>query len=522
MKYQIILLQVLFSCSVFAQNPELIVDYFEGTESSISEWNFEGVNYKGNLFFPISNAEHGEELAIISDGEVELFMDINPGAESSEPENFVEFKDLLYFVAQDELNGFTLWRTDGTPEGTVSFHDPGTSTFSRPLGLVKSASGWMYYSYDGVLYRTDGDIIETVKESGVWLEEEWVNASNKYCLYKDEIAFFANIDSENLGLYTIEDGQEKLLASTPKETFTKSFGLSNIKGGLFFALEDSFEEDITGPYVYNESDGSLSKFLLNGEKYFPRRIVEWDGEKILMVNKDLGFIVINGEEDYVETLYASDSPSFFQGETFENSIKEDKILFKMNEGVWGDSFIIWSDGTEAGTENPLEIIQYTSNMFSTGDYVFIADGTSNGFEPTLYNFDIRDGSFSVIHAFTEDSNQTESVLIVGYSGSKLYFASNLNNELGRELYSIDIDVTINDENLKQTPPNYLKVYGNEIYLMSNENRLHNVLIFNSIGELVQTNKIKPNESIDGSHLKGPHFIKVQGSDHQMVTKFIAR
>ena len=73
-------------------------------------------------------------------GQVVLVKDINPGvsedyngssfANSSSPQDLIEFNDKLYFTADDGENGRELWVSDGTAEGTqlVANINPGSSS----------------------------------------------------------------------------------------------------------------------------------------------------------------------------------------------------------------------------------------------------------------------------------------------------------------------------------------------------------------------------------------------------------
>src|SRR5438045_547171 len=56
----------------------------------------------------------------------QLVKDINSalsGASSSSPSYFCFNGDLLYFAAADLHHGFELWKSDGSPEGTVMVKD---------------------------------------------------------------------------------------------------------------------------------------------------------------------------------------------------------------------------------------------------------------------------------------------------------------------------------------------------------------------------------------------------------------
>ena len=65
-------------------------------------------------------------------GQVELVKDINPDGSSS-PDSLVEFKDKLYFAANDGETGRALFVSDGTTEGTQLVKDiyPGEDPQTR-------------------------------------------------------------------------------------------------------------------------------------------------------------------------------------------------------------------------------------------------------------------------------------------------------------------------------------------------------------------------------------------------------
>ncbi len=78
------------------------------------------VEFQDKLYFSARNNETGRELWV-TDGTAEgtqLVADINPGTEGSAPIELVEFNDKLYFSAEDGENGRELWVSDGTSEGT--------------------------------------------------------------------------------------------------------------------------------------------------------------------------------------------------------------------------------------------------------------------------------------------------------------------------------------------------------------------------------------------------------------------
>jgi ELWxxDGT repeat protein len=56
-------------------------------------------------------------------GGTSMILDINPGADSSNPSHLTFFDMHIYFSADNGEHGYELWRTDGTTPGTVMIHD---------------------------------------------------------------------------------------------------------------------------------------------------------------------------------------------------------------------------------------------------------------------------------------------------------------------------------------------------------------------------------------------------------------
>ena len=79
---------------------------------------------------------------------------INPGAASSYPQGITDVNGTAFFQAYDDTNGFELWRSDGTPAGTTIVEDsvpggginPGFAS-SGPTGLT-NVNGTLFFSAD--------------------------------------------------------------------------------------------------------------------------------------------------------------------------------------------------------------------------------------------------------------------------------------------------------------------------------------------------------------------------------------
>ena len=380
--FRLIFLCICFYHSLIAQSPELVRDFNPGQESSFNEFNFMGIEHNDRLIFPLISSELGEELGVLENGEMSLLKDLNEGEGDASPSNFIEFNGLIYFSAIDDLEGGSIWTTDGTEENTQILFSFVENSNIKPAGLIVSESGWLYYTYNNTLYRTDGTLNESLL-SGVGFLTAFEQQSNNYSHYRDEIAFLVE-DNNFVKLYTIESDSVKLLATSEEtSSFIDIFGLNEVSSGLIFSIDDSFNDETSGTYVYNESIDSLGKITIDGKEAI--RLHNYSNESSLALVSGGGYFATNGTQNEEELLYAGESGSLRQGLGVVNGVFEDKMIFHAAEGGFlGDDFIYYTDGTATGTIELFESSEFLSNFFIHNNYAFLASGTSNGAEPELY------------------------------------------------------------------------------------------------------------------------------------------
>src|SRR5262249_37722922 len=92
---------------------------------------------------------------------------IAPGLASSSPGNLTAGNGTLFFTGDDGTHGYELWKSDGTPSGTVMVEDavPGGGIYpgafgSYPRGLT-DVNGTLFFSADDgtngrELWKSDG------------------------------------------------------------------------------------------------------------------------------------------------------------------------------------------------------------------------------------------------------------------------------------------------------------------------------------------------------------------------------
>jgi ELWxxDGT repeat protein len=124
------------------------------------------LNVDGMLYFDAEDGQHGRELWK-SDGTIGgtvLVKDINSGFDSIPPciqyddsQNrcFMTVGNRLYFIADDGISGYELWKSDGTSEGTVLVKDinPEGSAF-------EDGNAPFFAEFDDILFfqATDGTL----------------------------------------------------------------------------------------------------------------------------------------------------------------------------------------------------------------------------------------------------------------------------------------------------------------------------------------------------------------------------
>ena len=89
-----------------------------------------------------------------------LVKDINPNAEHSRPSRTTVLNNALYFKATDGVHGAEIWKSDGTPDGTIMLKDIYTGSSSSDANELTLVDGSIYFNAsDGTnngLWRTNG------------------------------------------------------------------------------------------------------------------------------------------------------------------------------------------------------------------------------------------------------------------------------------------------------------------------------------------------------------------------------
>ena len=140
------------------------------------------LSIEGTLFFTADDGIHGRELWRSDGTEAGTVMvkDARPGVEAGvarDQGSLTNVGGTLYFVADDGIHGYELWRSDGTEAGTVMVKDmsPGpnpSSDWEGPRHLTDVGGALYFGADDGThgweLWRSDGTAAGTIMVKDIW------------------------------------------------------------------------------------------------------------------------------------------------------------------------------------------------------------------------------------------------------------------------------------------------------------------------------------------------------------------
>ncbi|GGD43726.1 hypothetical protein GCM10011514_04560 [Emticicia aquatilis] len=371
--------------------------------------------------------------------QISLFKDINTLEAGSNPANFVEANGLVFFTVQ-RIDGYYLWKTDGTEAGTRQVSEQKivinlfNNTFSNSVTNLYVHNNEVYYQTK----NASTGVIELWKTNGTTPVLILNNFTGTHFFsYNNNLYFFDFATS----IYKIENNNASLVKSIPNVTLLEKTVLMNnivyffVKGNT--AIEvwktdgtetgtvqiTTIDNTIDIYYNYNTNDpkivgteNQIFLFVYRMRKDEINNLLLYDTELWRTDGTTTGTALIKTiltQNDYSIT-FSAKSPTKFGN----------KIVFNESGKLW------ISDGTEANTQiiksfqsiynNP-----YTRSYGVLNDKFFFSAQENNDFE--LW---ISDGTYTGTQLL-KDINPNESSLPNHFDkiGNKVFFRANNNNEL---------------------------------------------------------------------------------------------
>jgi ELWxxDGT repeat protein len=408
------LLSIFFSCGSIAQSPELVKKIT--TYSQVAPIFLTNVN--GTLFFVAEDGINGWELWK-SDGTTAgtyMVKDITAGSASSDFKDLINMNGMLFFTVDDGVHGYELWKSDGTANGTVMVKDilVGSGS-SMPLYLTV-VNGILYFSAIDTstgqeLWRSDGTTNGTVLVQDIRLGTSGSNPS-KLTEVNGQLFFVANN-----GFTTGYNGSELWVLGNaqgyPQITRDIVVGpgssnpskLTNVNGILYFTANNG----LSGVELF-ASDGSNQGTVL------VKDIVAGTGssnpDNLINVNGTLFFTADDGTHNMelwkslgvTNAILVKDIRQGTQASIPNYLVNVNGILyFSAYENSTGEE--LWkSDGTESGTSIVKDIYpgDYVGNPYNSYPHYLI---NGNG---ELY-FTADDGVYSRYRLWKSDGTTNGTV-----------------------------------------------------------------------------------------------------------------
>lgn len=448
----------------------------------------------GELYFTAFVSGVGQEL-YKTDGTnagTILLKDVRAGSSSgldfnSNDDNqlFVEYNGEIYFRGSTN-SSIELWKTDGTPTGTVSVKNFEDATNGTPTFITKPGKNILGTVFNGLLYFyvNRGGNGELWKTDGTTANTELVRSSLKniseMIVFNNELYFVSGDDSATEGRELwVSDGT--LAGTTIKH--------------------DIFPNNLNPAFGLGSNPSNLTIF--NNELYFKAR--SYNGTSGQIIGSELW----KTDGTTANLVKDIDTDNLASGLNIPNfTIYNNELYFAASDNTTSD-FELWkTDGTESGTEKVVSVTD-------TGESINFSKATN--YANKLFYFDsqqlwVTDGTAMGTEVLTGNS---EEILLIGTNSliayqNKIWFSGTKSGN-GDELTSLQDASVLNVDTFETIR---IVLYPNptskQITLQGLQTETE-FTIYDVSGKKLsngQCNRL--NTTIDVSHLRaGYYFIKLK-------------
>ncbi|MGQ9892619.1 MAG: ELWxxDGT repeat protein, partial [Roseiflexus sp.] len=381
-------------------NEPLLLKTFQRFSAETTIFSTETTVFRGMFFFVADDGVHGLELWR-SDGTPEgtqLVKDIRLGPGNSEISEFQVVGNTLFFVADDGVHGRELWRSDGTPSGTTLVRDiragsQGSFTIYRRGGLTDVANTLFFVADDGVhgfeLWRSDGtpDGTAMVRDLRPGPESAFTH-NGTFAVMNDTLYFIASSGEVTDGLWRSDGTDEGTYLLRDVGADSMSTLLVN-DDTLFVATGNAlWKSDGTPQGTVMVRDrlcfgSSPTQFaFMNGVLFFVGG--EQRGEWLMGCDTEL--MRSDGTPEGTFMVKDIDPSNGGLGYFSHLTVVSDTLFFSADDGIHGRE--LWkSDGTTAGTvmvrdidEGPGYALYPTPFVVLNETLFFIAEDDTHGRE----------------------------------------------------------------------------------------------------------------------------------------------
>ena len=434
----------------------LFADLNHSNNSSPSKFT----NVNGNLFFRAQGKEYGSQL-FKSDGTIkgtQLIKDINPGYNSIDDlSDMKAINGTLFFSAVDGTHGYELWKSDGTENGTVLVKDinPGTKSSlqnyndKQEFAVMKDI---LYFNANnGIngfeLWRSNGSESGTymIKDLNLGSEYNYSSYPRKFTLLNNKIYFIAHDANNGTSLWTT-DGTAA--GTVQIKSLNDMRVLKTVNNKLIIIAETS--GTTYGPHDLWVSDGTAAG--TSHIKTFGDNI-DSDIQFTTILNNDLYFVA-KSPDSFRKAIYKTDGTIAGTVLLFDGANHPTMPDLDIDTIISCGNYVYFGVQTYYGTEKELWRTngQITEKIAGpdTADFLAIRDLTCYN-ENLLYLAEMFPKKIWLINDYlsspvdlninvTNGQNFTgyNSIEALGATANNLYF-SGRNDISGNELYITQIN-----------------------------------------------------------------------------------
>lgn len=471
----------LLSLALTAQDAVLVSDYNPGEGNSLSVADDRKITHNDIIYFPLNNETHGQELGIIREGELSLLADFFPGEESSNPQNFIVFNDAVYFTARTNTDEGALFVTDGTQAGTTQVLDTKNLNFNSII-YTESSSGWLYINYDGELIRINGTDIENLGNVSFRRNS---NQNPSAAPHSSEIAFMED-NSGDISITVVNpDGSFTQVLELDFTSATDLEAFYVLGDWFIYELGHFFDDDIIGLYGFREGDSEPIKI---SDAIFARGVQANENTLLRLIPRDAIYSLVTNDNGLDYNLELDVDPVIFtQGSNNPYLVHKDQALFLGIDDFPFNKMLVTDVNTLETTE-AFETQTTNGTFLQHNNFGFIAGGIENNALPVIHYWDFQNQEAGRVIEFQDRSINGPSIIPLGVQENRLYFSNNLDTDVGRELYYVDVsnlmDLDVSVDDINETEWN-IKYYASGFELVSDEIETFTYSIYDLSGRLIQ-------------------------------------
>jgi ELWxxDGT repeat protein len=490
----------IFCALTLSAQPGLVIDYNTGTEDAFDCFlctEQQTARVRTGVVTVATSESTGAEPCLLIEGQFALLKDINPGAEDSGVKFLTSRNGFAYFAAKDPVNGGAVWVSDGSEAGTIVFYDPDPANTSASITAMEfGADGALYLTLGTTLYRFSEGVGSQLATSVTLSTDRDNFPGGSITPYNEGIAYVANGSEEFTGgVFYATDTVRRLAFIPGQRSFDQAFAPREVNGNLVFSLEASLSSpERRSSYVYDAAADSLRRYLNDdGESLFVERWYEIsDSLRIGRVQKDINtddYYTFDGINEPVK-LFGEGRFSLAARQTAPAVRVGDTLIWQTEGGVFNDIAIKMTDGTEAGTSTIYESTsaESVSNLLHAGGYVFFIATLSSSRGPLdFYRYELATGELVNFYSTPELAvpSARYSLQLLDVQDSELYFAGDVEPDLGRELYRINTGVEVVSAPNPRTAPALEVTLTSENFTVNAQGAgMANVTVFDLNGRLL--------------------------------------